>query len=136
MSQSYKNIFKTTFLLGFVQIFNILVKVITNKIVSVLLGAEGMGTIGIYNNTIDLLKSGAGLGISQSAVRDISAANSNGDKESFSRIISVTKRIVMFSGLLGIIITIILSPWLSRWVMGSKGHTFVFMCLADRKSVV
>ena len=130
MSQSYKNIFKTTFLLGFVQIFNILVKVITNKIVSVLLGAEGMGTIGIYNNTIDLLKSGAGLGISQSAVRDISAANSNGDKESFSRIISVTKRIVMFSGLLGIIITIILSPWLSRWVMGSKGHTFVFMCLA------
>ena len=45
MSQSYKNIFKTTFLLGFVQIFNILVKVITNKIVSVLLGAEGMGTI-------------------------------------------------------------------------------------------
>ena len=110
MSQSYKNIFKTTFLLGFVQIFNILVKVITNKIVSVLLGAEGMGTIGIYNNTIDLLKSGAGLGISQSAVRDISAANSNGDKESFSRIISVTKRIVMFSGLLGIIITIILSP--------------------------
>ena len=56
MSQSYKNIFKTTFLLGFVQIFNILVKVITNKIVSVLLGAEGMGTIGIYNNTIDLLK--------------------------------------------------------------------------------
>ena len=118
MSQSYKNIFKTTFLLGFVQIFNILVKVITNKIVSVLLGAEGMGTIGIYNNTIDLLKSGAGLGISQSAVRDISAANSNGDKESFSRIISVTKRIVMFSGLLGIIITIILSPWLSRWVMG------------------
>ena len=111
MSQSYKNIFKTTFLLGFVQIFNILVKVITNKIVSVLLGAEGMGTIGIYNNTIDLLKSGAGLGISQSAVRDISAANSNGDKESFSRIISVTKRIVMFSGLLGIIITIILSPW-------------------------
>ena len=38
--ESYKNIFKTTFLFGFVQVFNILIKVITNKIVAVLLGAE------------------------------------------------------------------------------------------------
>ena len=60
--ESYKNIFKTTFLFGFVQVFNILIKVITNKIVAVLLGAEGMGIVGIYNNTLEFIKSGTSLG--------------------------------------------------------------------------
>lgn len=128
--ESYKNIFKTTFLFGFVQVFNILVKVISNKIVAILLGAEGMGIISIYNNTIDLIKSGAGLGISQSAVRDISEANANDDKKRFSTTISVTNKVIIFTGLLGAFITLILSPWLSLWTMGSKNYTFVFMFLA------
>ena len=39
----YKNIFKTTFLFGFVQVFNIFVKVGINKVVAILLGTAGMG---------------------------------------------------------------------------------------------
>ena len=41
----YKNIFKTTFLFGFVQVFNIFVKVGINKVVAILLGTAGMGVI-------------------------------------------------------------------------------------------
>lgn len=37
----YKNIFKTTFLFGFVQVFNIFVKVGINKVVAILLGTAG-----------------------------------------------------------------------------------------------
>lgn len=128
--ESYKNIFKTTFLFGFVQVFNILVKVITNKVVAVLLGAEGMGILSIYNNTIEFIKSGAGLGISQSAVRDISEANAKDDDKRFSTTISVTNRIIIITGLLGGVTTLLLSPWLSEWMLGSRDYTFAFMFLS------
>ena len=128
--ESYKNIFKTTFLFGFVQVFNILIKVITNKIVAVLLGAEGMGIVGIYNNTLEFIKSGTSLGISQSAVRDISEANAKDDNIRFSSTISVTNRIIIVTGLLGGMVTLLLSPWLSEWTLGNQDYTFAFMLLS------
>ena len=128
--ESYKNIFKTTFLFGFVQVFNILIKVITNKIVAVLLGAEGMGIVGIYNNTLEFIKSGTSLGISQSAVRDISEANAKDDDKRFSSTISVTNRVIIITGLLGGIVTLLLSPWLSEWTLGNRDYTFAFMLLS------
>ena len=94
---SYGNIFKTTFLFGFVQVFNIAVKVVLNKIVAMILGAEGMGIIGIYNSAINLLKTGTGLGISQSAVRDISEAYNNDNKTEFSRIITLVNKVIFFT---------------------------------------
>lgn len=126
----YKNIFKSTFLFGFVQVFNILVKIGTNKAVAIFLGAEGMGIIGLFNASINLLKIGGGLGVSESAVRDISEANGCGDQKRFSRIISLTNKVILFTCLLGSIITIILSPWLSKWTFGDESFTLAFMWLA------
>ncbi len=129
-TKTYSNILKTTFLFGFVQIIVIFAKVGINKIVAVLLGAEGIGLIGIYNSTIDLLKNGCGLGLSQSAVRDISEANNCGDDARFSQIISYIKRIIKYTGLFGCLITIILSPWLSSWTLGDKTYTWAFIMLS------
>lgn len=127
---SYGTIFKTTFLFGFVQVFNIFVKVILNKVVALLLGAEGMGIIGIYNSAVNLLKTGAGLGISQSAVRDISEANSSGNEGKFSHIISVTNKVLFFTSLLGALATILLSPFLSEWYFNNKTYTIAFLWLS------
>ena len=79
-STSYGGIFKSTFLFSFVQVIRILVGVIKNKIVAVLLGAEGMGIMSIFQNAMNFIKTGAGLGISQSAVKDISEANASEDR--------------------------------------------------------
>lgn len=128
--KGYKNIFKTTFLFGFVQVFNILVKVGTNKAVALLLGAEGMGIIGLFNSAIGMLKTGAGLGISQSAVRDISEANGSKDEKRFSRIITLTNRVIIFTSLLGIIVTIILSSFLSKWSFGNNEYIIAFVWLS------
>lgn len=126
----YGNIFKTTFLFGFVQAFNILVKVGINKVVALLLGAEGLGIIGLFNTTINTIKTGAGLGINQSAVRDISEANSTHDKTRFSKTITVTNRVILFSSLFGIAITILLSPLLSKWQFGDTSFTLSFVALS------
>lgn len=127
---SYSNIFKTTFLFGFVQIFNVVVKVGTNKVVALLLGAEGMGIISLLNTTVNLLKTGAGLGVSQSAVRDISEACQSQDYSRLSSTISITHKIILFTSLLGILITLLLSPYLSHCNFGNYGYTATFMLLS------
>lgn len=126
----YKGIFKSTFLFGFVQVFKVAIGVAKNKIVAILLGAEGMGILGIYNSTISLIQTGAGLGISQSAVRDVSVARGLNDVAAFSKTISVTNRIIYFTGLLGCIVTIMLSPWLSEWTMGDRSYTFAYILIS------
>ncbi len=126
----YKNIFKTTFLFGFVQVFNILVKACLNKIVALILGPTGMGVIGLFNTTINFLQTGAGLGISQAAVRDVSEANKIHDNKKYSFIISLINKVVLFTSLLGIIITIILSPFLSNWTFGNSDYIISFICLS------
>ena len=129
-NSSYKNIFKTTFLFGFVQVFNIIVKVILNKVVAVLLGAEGLGIIGIYNNVSKMIATGAGLGINQSAVRDISEANAERNSEKFSSTISLVNKVIIFTSLLGIAVTLSLSPFLSKWTFGNNEYIIGFLWLS------
>ena len=129
-TSSYGNIFKTTFLFGFVQIFNIIVKVGLNKVVAMLLGAEGMGIIGIYNSAIQMIRTGASLGVNQSAVRDISEANACNDSVRFSRIISLTNKVIWFTALLGMGATIVLSPYLSKWYFGDGTYTLAFVWIS------
>lgn len=95
-----------------------------------LLGAEGMGIIGIYNSAINLLKTGASLGINQSAVRDISEANSCGDTDRFSRTISLTNKVIIFTSLLGIVVTIVLSPILSNTYFSDYSYTLSFIWIS------
>lgn len=128
--QGYKTIFKSTFLFGFVQIFNIIVKVILNKIAALLLGPSGMGVIGLFQNSTNMLKTGCGLGIPQSAVRDISEANATNNQKRFSLTISVTNKIVCFTAFLGVALTAVLSPFLSEWAFDSDKYTLSYLLLS------
>lgn len=128
--QGYKTIFKSTFLLGFVQVFNIIVKVILNKIAAVLLGPSGMGIIGLFNNSTTMLKTGCGIGIPQSAVRDISEANAAKEDERFTLTISVTNKIVLFTAFFGVTVTALLSPFLSKWTFDSDNYTLSYLLLS------
>lgn len=129
-ASGYRNIFKSTFLFGFVQIFNIAVKVGLNKVVAILLGPVGMGTISLYNTSIHLLSVGAGLGINQSAVRDISESRGLENKEKIDTTISFVKQIIRYTSLLGIIITIILAPFLSEWTFGNENYTWGYIIIS------
>ena len=126
----YKGIFKSTFLFSFVQIVNIVTKVAVNKVVAIVLGAEGLGIISLYNTAINMLKSGCGLGIKQSAVRDVAEANEEKDFKKISVIIAVTNKVVLFTALLGLIVTIIGSPLLSKYSFGSTEFIIPFIILS------
>lgn len=128
--ENYSVIFKTTFLFGFVQVARLLLTVIKNKVVAMLLGPQGVGIISIYNNAIDLIRTGSGLGISQSAVKDISEAKATGDRIEFSTTISVIKKVVYFTSFLGLIVTILLSPLLSKWGFNDYKHILAYIVLS------
>lgn len=126
---TYGTVFKTTFLFGFVQVFNAIVAIFKNKIVAILIGAEGIGLLSIFGSTMRLLQTGAGLGVNQSAVRDVSEANGKGNRSRISRIISVTNKVVLFTGLLGCMITLVLSYWLSDWTLDSHAYVISYCIL-------
>ena len=111
----YKNIFKTTFLFGFVQVFNIFVKVGINKVVAILLGTAGMGVISLFQYAVSFLSVSCGLGINQSSIRDISEARERGENNRIDLTISFVKSIIRYTSLFGVVVTICLSPVLSRW---------------------
>ncbi|SEA87060.1 polysaccharide transporter, PST family [Flavobacterium gillisiae] len=129
-SGTYKEIFKSTFLFGFVQVLNIISKVGINKAVAIFLGAEGLGVISLYQSTINLIASASGLGISQSAVRDISEANSESDGVRLSRTIEITTKIIWFTALFGAVVTLFMSKLLSKWTFGNEDYVIPFCWLS------
>ena len=127
---SYGTIFKTTFLFGFVQVFKAVVSILKNKIAAVLIGPEGMGILGIYQSVISMIQTGAGLGVNQSAVRDVSEANASGNTNIISKIISVVNKVILYTGLLGCVVTLCLSYWLSDWTFEDNTHIISYCILS------
>ena len=129
---NYNFIFKSTFLFGSVKVFLILSKIGLSKAVSILLGPTGVGLMGLYESTIQLIATFSGLGISQSTIRDISEVNETKNETKISRIISLTNGLVLYSALFGFIITILFSSLFSFLTFGdtTKKFSFIFLSFA------
>lgn len=98
---SYLNIIKTTGLIGGIQVFTILFALVKNKVVALLLGREGIGAFGLYTGFTDMLSNISGLGMNQSASRQIAKANAENDSERISKSVYVLRRAVLLTSLVG-----------------------------------
>lgn len=130
-TSSYRSIFKATSLFGGVQVYQILIGIVKSKFIAILLGPAGMGIMGLYQSTLDVIKSLTAFGLEQSAVRDISEANGSGDIVRIGRTYSIVKRLVWTTGLLGLIAAIVFSPLLSQWTFGNNDYTWGFIILSS-----
>ena len=126
---SYKQIFKTTSIFGGIQVFNILIVILKSKIVAVLLGPAGLGIISIFNSTSTLIASCTNFGLNVSAVKSIALANQVEKKQYQSTLIAVVKKLIWVTGIIGFLVTIILSPWLSKVSFSNYTYTFSFALL-------
>jgi O-antigen/teichoic acid export membrane protein len=127
---SYRQIMKATSLFGGVQFFNIIIQIIRSKVIAILLGPAGMGVLGLLNSTLEIINNLTNFGLQTSAVKDVSAANSSENKNRIALIIIVLQRLVWATGILGSIVTLTLSQWLSQLTFGSKEYTLAFIYLA------
>lgn len=126
----YRESLKTTSLFGGVQIYNILIQVVRSKLVAVLLGPSGMGIMGLLNSTTSMISSFTNLGLGTSAVKNMAEANATADLERVSRVVSVFRRLVWWTGLFGMLVCLLLSPYWSRLTFGNSDYTLAFAVLS------
>lgn len=123
---SYRNITKAIGLFGGVQVFQIIVGIIRNKIVAILLGPLGMGVSGLITSATQFVASLSGFGLHTSSVRDVSKAHASNDIRKISITVKVLRRLVYLTGLLGTIIVFLFAPLISEISFGSKDYVVEF----------
>ena len=129
-TSSYRSIFKATSLFGGVQVFQILVSIIKSKFVAILLGPAGVGIQGLFVSGTTFVQSLTAMGLSSSAVRDVAEAYGTHDNYRVGRTVTALRKLVWFTGLLGMLCVILFSPILSKYAFGNKDYTIPFIFLS------
>ena len=129
-NNSYRHILKYMGIFGGVQGLNILMSIVRNKVVAVLLGTAGMGLISLFNATVRLVSDSTNLGLSMSAVRELSAAYEQGDEERLKHRIQIIRMWVALTAIAGMLLCILLSPLLNRFTFSWGNHTLHFVALS------
>ena len=127
---SYRQIIKATSIFGGVQVFTIVVSIIRSKIIAILLGPIGIGINSLLNSTTGFISGLTSFGLETSAVKNVAAAYGTSDNGKIATVIIVLRRLVWITGLLGAVLTIILSPWLSQLTFGNKDYTLAFIWIS------
>lgn len=127
---AYRQNIKAISLFGGVQVFTILITIVRTKFIAILLGTAGMGISGLLISTIGFITGLTNFGLATSAVKSVATANGSGNQTRIAIIITVLRRWVWITGLLGMIVTIITAPWLSQLTFGNKEYTFSFIWIS------
>lgn len=126
----YRSIFKATSLFGGVKVFEIIISILRSKIVAMLIGPSGVGIMGLLCSGISLVQSATQLGLNQSAVRDVSEAYGTGNQDKINQTITILRKLVWFTGILGALAMIVFSPLLSKSSFGDYSYIISFCCLS------
>ena len=127
MPATTRRVLKALSLFTGVQSVNVLVAILRTKLVALWIGPAGVGLLSLYSWAMQLLTTATQFNIGQSAVRDISRSIGDEDRRSISALV---RRLGLTIGAGGAIVTILLSPLLSRLTFGDYSHTAAFIALA------
>jgi PST family polysaccharide transporter len=128
--QSYRKVLNATSLFGGVQFINIILRLIRSKAIALLIGPIGMGISNLLLTTMELINGLTNLGLERSAVKDISLANTNSNSKSVAITISILKKLVWLTITIGVLLMILLAPWLSEIAFGNKDYTISFIWIS------
>ncbi len=120
--KSYGRIMKSSSLIGGAQGINMLIGMVRVKFVAVLIGPVGVGLVGTYRATVQLIGTIAGLGLQSSAVRDIAEAVGSGDQERIGRTVLTLRRMCWLTGGLGSLAVALFAPKLSQMTFNSPDY--------------
>ncbi|HET9570128.1 MAG TPA: O-antigen translocase [Bacteroidales bacterium] len=125
---SYRQIAKSTSIFGGSQLANILIGIVRTKVLAVLLGTTGVGLNSMFQSIVELVRSFTGLGLGFSSVKEIAEAKQSGDSERIGHTVTMLHRWLWLTGIIGLLLTIGLSPWISEYVFGDRNH-LISICL-------
>jgi PST family polysaccharide transporter len=120
---SYRQIFKSTALVGGSQGVTILFGILKNKVLAVLLGPSGLGLSGTFLTAAGFVGGLTGLGLGASGVRQIAEAAAAGDDLKLARTTLTLRRASLFTGALGMLVVLTLCVPLSRMTFGDTSRS-------------
>ena len=126
----YSHVLKFTGLFGGVQGLNVVIGLVRNKFVALLLGPGGMGLVSLFNPTVQLISQATHLGISFSAVRHISEYYDAENTEKVAHYVKVVRGWCLLTALVGMLVCVVLGPFLSSATFSWGDHTLHFVLLA------
>lgn len=118
---TYKNIAKSTGIVAFVQIFQMLFSFARNKVIAVLLGTATFGIYSIYNTFIEMSSTFAIFGLNNSGVREI--ARCKGDREKIGKVYYTLNRLILFTAITACVLIIIFAEEIGLYLFNEEGHT-------------
>jgi antigen flippase len=128
--QSYTQILKSTVIIGGSSVVNIGFSIIRNKAMALLLGPEGIGLMGLYTATTDIVHALAGLGVNASGVRQIAEAVGTEDADRIARTATALRRISMVLGIVGTLLMAAFAVPIARFTFGDEQHATAIMLLS------
>ena len=134
--ESYSHVLKYTGIFGGVQGLNILVSLVRNKLTALLLGPGGMGLVSLFNTTVNFISQATNLGISFSAVRHISEYFDEGDRQKAEHFVKVLRGWSLLTALVGMLVCIVMGPFLSNYTFSWGDHTLHFILLAPAVGMI
>ena len=121
----YRSMAKGTAMMGGVQVFNIIINLVRGKLVALFLGPQGMGVMSLLQSSGNMVQQISSCGLNLSSVREI--ANSVDNR---NHIISVIRKLLLLSGILGVIAIICLSTGLSYFSFGNADYKWYYIFLS------
>lgn len=128
--ENYTHMLKYIGVFGGVQGINIGITLIRNKFVALILGPAGMGLVSLFNSVINFFSQATNLGISFSAVRNISEIFDKQDTTRINHFIKVVRGWSILTALVGMLAFAIFGPLFSKHVFASDDHTLHFILLS------
>ncbi len=129
-AKTYKKGLKGIAVFGGLQVYKILLSVLTTKVSAIFLGPVGNGIYGLISSTLVTVESVVCCGLGTSAVKDISQANAKGDATGVASSYAVLNWLLWITGLAGSIGIIIFAPQLSKLAFGNTDYESWFRILS------
>lgn len=121
----YQHTIKYLGIFGGAQGFSMLLNMLRTKITSVLLGVAGQSIIAISNRTVQMFSDCTGLSLAFSAVRRMSDAYENCDDAVVGHCVKVVRSIAFLTGLLGMLLMLAVTPFISEWIFGGSSDYYL-----------
>ena len=127
---AYGHVLKYTGIFGGVQGLNVIVSLVRNKFVALLLGPSGMGLVTLFNTTVSFISQSTHLGISTSAVRHLSDYPDDDSHPQIIHFVKVVRAWALLTALLGMLVCIVIGPFLSSTTFAWGDHSLHFILLS------
>lgn len=127
-SSAYKKGLKGISVFGGLQIYKMLISIVSTKISAIFLGPAGVAIYGLFTSTLNTFEAIISSGLGISAVKDIAQSKDNSVK--LSTMYKVLKRLTSIVGIVGLLIIFIFSAQLSEFTFGTTEYAGGFRVLS------